>query len=53
MERIMKRSEIDLRNKVQKAVKLAMIQSKYIDEPFTFGQAIVTAWYLEKESLMG
>jgi hypothetical protein len=47
----MNKDEILLRDRVQKAVKQAMIQSKYQDEPVTFGQAIVTAQYLEKEAL--
>ena len=40
--------EEGLRQNVQKSVKRALIESKYNDEPITFGQALVTYHYLQE-----
>ena len=39
-------NEADLKLSVQHAVKQALIDTKYNDEPVTFGQALVTHYFL-------
>ena len=41
-------SEVALKQSVQNAVKHALIDTKYHDEPVTFGQAIVTHYILNQ-----
>ena len=41
-------SEVGLKQTVQNAVKQALIDTKYHDEPVTFGQAIVTHYFLNQ-----
>jgi hypothetical protein len=41
-------SEVGLKQTVQHAVKQALIDTKYHDEPVTFGQAIVTHYFLNQ-----
>ena len=41
-------NEADLKLSVQNAVKQALIDTKYNDEPVTFGQALVTHYFLNQ-----
>ena len=41
-------NEQQLKQSVQQAIKGVLIDSKYHDEPITFGQAIVTHYFLQQ-----
>jgi len=41
--------EAGLRSNVQQSVKEALIESKYNDEPISYGQALVTYHYVEQQ----
>ncbi len=40
-------NEAQLKASVQNAIKHVLIDSKYNDEPITFGQAVVTHYFLQ------
>jgi translation elongation factor EF-1beta len=40
-------NEAQVKQSVQNAIKTVLIDSKYHDEPITFGQAIVTHHFLQ------
>ena len=43
--------EQELKQTVQKNVKRALIESKYADEPISFGQAMVTYHYVQNQPI--
>lgn len=43
--------EAQLRTNVQKSVKKALIESKFNEEPISFGQALVTYHFLQQQPL--
>ena len=43
--------ESELKQAVQKNVKQTLIESKYADEPITFGQALVTYHYVQNQPI--